>query len=284
MAERSTRRVESSGASLWVETYGTGPPVVWIHGGAGNMDHRSWLPWIMPLAKSYTLVVYDRRGHGRSSNADPDTCRLDVFVEDLEVLRQALQLDRPVLVGHSAGGYIALLHALQYPDAAGALAVIGATATHQSTNGAREIVANRGIFAMLRAFDMLWGTEINEDGVLRNAWETLLPIYFADPEKIPPIPSDMAFSIRVRQAFMRDVSMFDVTRRLTEIRMPVLVCVGAQDWICPVEGAEHLHHSLPRSTLAVFRRSGHFPFIEERQDFLETVERFLMEHHLRREV
>jgi len=55
---------------------------------------------------------------------------------------------------------------------------------------------------------------------------------------------------------------------LHEIAVPTLIIGGREDWIMPpAQGAERLHAALPGSTLAIFEKSGHFPFVEEQEKF-----------------
>ena len=80
-----------------------------LHGW--SLDRRAWAPQI-PLAERHRLVLIDRRGFGRSA-APPD---LAAETLDLLALCERLELDRPILVGMSQGGRIALQFALAYPD------------------------------------------------------------------------------------------------------------------------------------------------------------------------
>lgn len=63
-----------------------------------------------------------------------------------------------------------------------------------------------------------------------------------------------------------------ILSRLGEIVTPTLVIAGRDDWITPpAQGAERIHAGLPNSELVVFEDSGHFPFIEEHDKFVDTV-------------
>ena len=67
----------------------------------------------------------------------------------------------------------------------------------------------------------------------------------------------------------------DYSQRVKEIRIPTLVCGGRLDPQAPVSCSEELAQGLPDAHLIVFERSGHYPFIEERQRFAEILSSFL---------
>ena len=63
---------------------------------------------------------------------------------------------------------------------------------------------------------------------------------------------------------------------LGNVGVPTLILSGRHDWITPVpQGAQRLHDALPNSELIVFEESGHFPFIEESDRFVEVVKNWL---------
>ena len=101
-----------------VETYyerrGSGPPVVFVHGAI--LDHSQWAPQVDALAGEYTTVAYDVRGHGRTGGSARDAYSIELFADDLDALVTALDLDDPVVCGHSTGGCIAQAYAAERTD------------------------------------------------------------------------------------------------------------------------------------------------------------------------
>ena len=88
-------------------------PSSWL--GGPQLGHQYMRP-LDPLGEDYRLVYYDARGSGRTETGDPSQLSFAGAVEDLEALRQALELDRISLLGHSLGGHIAYLYASRYPE------------------------------------------------------------------------------------------------------------------------------------------------------------------------
>src|SRR5204863_7263715 len=100
------------GYRMFVEELGDGFPLVVLHGGPG-MDHTMFRPWLDPLADELRLLYVDERGQGRSERVDPATLSLDVFARDVDLLADALGLERFALLGHSFGAIVATRHATE---------------------------------------------------------------------------------------------------------------------------------------------------------------------------
>lgn len=108
------------GGRLFYTDEGSGPTIVLVHGWA--CDSTDWTWMLAELEGKGRLVAYDRRGHGRSEVAED--CTLARQVEDLVHLIAQLGLDRPVVVGHSAGGVVASALAVERPDLVRGIAVL----------------------------------------------------------------------------------------------------------------------------------------------------------------
>lgn len=112
--------IEAAGVPLAVTEFPhPGKPVVVLLHGIGSRG-QSWWPVIDDLHEHFHLYQIDLRGHGDSGKPESGYT-LDAFVADLVATLQALELDRPRIVGHSLGAIIALLWASEHPTAAAAL-------------------------------------------------------------------------------------------------------------------------------------------------------------------
>jgi pimeloyl-ACP methyl ester carboxylesterase len=104
----------SNGVRIHYQQVGEGPDVVMVHGITGNL--AVWHLNILPqLTDRYRVLTYDLRGHGLSSTP-PTHYTLDDMADDLVRLLDALDLERPVVVGHSYGADIALYLAARNPE------------------------------------------------------------------------------------------------------------------------------------------------------------------------
>jgi len=116
------KSVELRGLSFHYREYGrSGPPVVLLHGVASNS--RIWITTAPHLAENFRVFALDQRGHGASDKPD-DGYDFESVVADLAAFVEALQLDQPVVVGHSWGGNVALQYAATHAGGASGLVMV----------------------------------------------------------------------------------------------------------------------------------------------------------------
>ena len=119
-------RISLGDVSLWFDVSGPSvipqgdttverPVVVAVHGGPG-LDHMTVKSALGPLAGDFQVVYFDLRGHGRSDHSSAEFWNLRTWADDLRRLCDALGLDKPVVLGSSFGGDVALTYAGLFPD------------------------------------------------------------------------------------------------------------------------------------------------------------------------
>lgn len=110
------------GVTLRYIEAGTGdPPLVFVHGWTCSRDF--WPGQLPHFAKKHHVVALDLRGHGESDKPDEDYS-IDGFADDVAWLIGELGLDKPVVIGHSMGGSIALNLARRYPELTSAIVMV----------------------------------------------------------------------------------------------------------------------------------------------------------------
>ncbi len=112
---RGVRRPDAGGRAL-----------VCLHGGPG-IDGSGLRLMFSDLADVADVIVPDQRGHGRSDLSTPDTWDLDTWADDLAAVIDELRLARPIVLGISFGGWVAIRHASRHPQQAGGLIVAAMT-------------------------------------------------------------------------------------------------------------------------------------------------------------
>jgi pimeloyl-ACP methyl ester carboxylesterase len=123
--------IEIDGARIHYLDEGSGPPLVLVHGLGGQM-HNFTHSLLDRLKHNHRVIILDRPGSGYSTRARKASAALGVHAKTIAGLIEKLGLDRPLIVGHSLGGAIALMLALDHPQKIGGLALL-APATHVGT-------------------------------------------------------------------------------------------------------------------------------------------------------
>ncbi|WP_049928222.1 alpha/beta fold hydrolase [Halopiger goleimassiliensis] len=110
--------------TLWYETTGDGPPLVFVHGGW--MNGQAWRPQVEYFADDYQVVTMDVRGHGQTGATDRDRYSIDLFTDDLETLLAHLEIEAPILCGLSLGSMVVQQYLQRHPDGPSGAILAGA--------------------------------------------------------------------------------------------------------------------------------------------------------------
>jgi len=229
-------------ARIWWDQSGAGDPVLLIMGhayGAG-MWHRT----TPELAASYRVIRFDNRGVGRSSDP-PGPYSVPMMADDALAVLDAAGAASAHVYGVSLGGAIALQLALDHPGRVRSL-ILGCTAA--SAGG-----VPRGAL-LARARSLLPAAALN-----RMAWELLYGPGTPASRRAEDqqIVRRTRCSGRGRRGQLAGAAGFDVTGRLTEIRIPTLVLHGAWDRIVPAASARRLADGIAGARLLMFPDAGH---------------------------
>jgi pimeloyl-ACP methyl ester carboxylesterase len=171
--------MEIDGQKLhYVDTGGTGPAMVMIHGLGGTLRNFTYA-LVGKLSGQFRVIAVDRPGSGYSARPDDAPARLGAQADTLAKFIRALGLKRPLLVGHSLGGALSLKIALDHPDCAGALALVAPLTQAQDDvpEPFKGLVINSAVMRKIIAWTLATPMGI------RNAPE-LLKIVFG-PDAVP---------------------------------------------------------------------------------------------------
>lgn len=268
-----------NGLNLVYEDGGQGTAIVTLHGGPGMGSRASDWGAFQPLTDTYRLISFDQRGNGDSEGAEPYSHAQ--FVDDLEALRQHLDLGKIIVLGGSYGGFLALEYALAHPEHLHAVILRDTAANNRFQDVSKERALASGFPMDEEILDRLFSGQIQSDDDFRNSFAMIQPLYNVnyDPAEGARRLAQIPFRYETHNwAFSRNQPTYDLTRRLQEITAPVLVTVGRHDWITPLEASEELAAGLPDNELVVFENSGHSPHLEEQALYLQTVRAFLQRH------
>lgn len=252
---------------------GSGTPLLLISGGPG-FDHQylHWAPVWDRLAEERPIVFFDQPGTGQTYPIGPsDTVTVRDVLEAMRAVQSALGRDRIAILGHSWGGYLAMAFALEYPDATEAVMLVDP--------GAPNPADTEFNFSPLFPDSLARGASPASDP--DGAWKDLrrhFAMSFYSPSMRQVMTRDfprVPMNPRQRTLLLADASAHDLWSRLGDIRAPVLVGTGRFDANVAPRTAWRIHQAIPKSGFFVWERSGHYPMIEEPDEFVAVVSRFL---------
>jgi len=239
------RRFVCRGAQLAVDDTGSGPLVVYAHGGFVSRaveDRMGLFDWGPVLDAGRRLVRYDARGHGRSTGGAVDAeYTYTSLAGDLLCLLDHLGATEPVEAMGASMGCGTVLHAATRAADRFSRLVLLLPPTAWSTR-------------LAYARDNLRSAEmIEHDGA--EAWLTErrrrnAPAIVADVPAFPPTPVEAVLPAVLRGLAQSDLPSHDA---IAALRLPVLILTWADDPGHPVSTAETLHRLLPRVDLHVSR-------------------------------
>jgi len=281
--------VEWDGHRTWFRVVGElasdRDPLLCLHGGPGS-THHYFAPLERLAADGRAVVLYDQLGCGRSDRPVEIEWSLGVFLDELEVLRGELGLDRVHLLGTSWGGMLALEHALSRSGGLSSLVLSSTLASAaewevEATRLRDELPAD--VLAVLEEHARAGTYDTPE---YEQAEAVFNARHFYRGGVTPPELERMRLE-RGGESYCAmwgpnewtltgALRGWDVRPRLHELDLPALVIRGRHDLSTEAIAAT-LVRGLPQAREVVFEESSHTPVLEERERYLEVVGGFLRE-------
>lgn len=271
---------------------GNGPALLLIHGIGDNSS--TWNDVIPMLAQHYTVIAPDLLGHGRSDKPRADYS-VSAFANGMRDLLVVLGINKVTVVGHSLGGGVATQFCYQFPRFVERLVLVAAGGVSREVNPVLRLVTIPVVheaLTLLRVPGVLPAMRAVGHSVAKAPSLPTPPGFprnlspkrmLNDHEDMMRVVGDLA-APTASAAFLRTlravvdwrgqaVTMLD-RAYLTEF-LPVLVVWGDDDSVIPYEHALMLHSAMPHSELSTFVGSGHFPFHDEPERFVQVLTEFL---------
>jgi len=263
-------------------TFTTSDGVGLVHHGEAD-DPLVVLPGGPMQASSYLaglplddVIRLDLRGTGDSEPAE--AYRVDHQVDDVEALRQHLGLDRISLLGHSAGGTLAVLYATQFPQHVKELVLVAPSprvaGIDVTDDDRREIALGRSgepwYAEAIKGFEEIWAGNVTPEAFAKispfwhGRWDDVaraLDDHPRNPEAAREYYAEGAFDPR------------EVREKLGNLDVPTLLVAGEYDVALPPKRAQEFVDLFPRATLVVQPGAGHFPWVDDPEAFAAAVQR-----------
>jgi pimeloyl-ACP methyl ester carboxylesterase len=269
-----TTRVEVGGRDVSVvDTGGDKPPLLFIHGLGGIW--QNWLLNIPAFMDTHRCVAIDLPGFGQSEVPDGEIT-IRGFASVVDEVCDRLEIDDPVVIGNSMGGFVGTELALSFPTRVSKLVLVSAAGLSTEYLAREPLLAGARIFAVLTARTGLRGSPMVKRPRLRRIGLGPIVRY---PERLSvPLATELvkganapafipAFDALMRYSF-RD--------RLEQISVPVLIVWGRNDMLVPVGDAEMFEHLIGDNARAViFEDTGHLAMLERPSRFNELLTGFI---------
>jgi 3-oxoadipate enol-lactonase len=242
------------------------PTIIFIHGFP--LNKWMWENQIEILRENYRVIVYDIRGHG-NTDAGNDNYSIELFVNDLLSLMDALKIKKAILCGFSMGGYIALNAIENYPERFDALLLC-------DTNCAADLPEAKE--KRMKTIEL-----IKEKGLDQYAEESLkklfAPISFSKHIKEIAIVREMIMKTSRQSLYKTLHALAERTETCTnvhKVKVPVLIMVGKEDEITPPDVALVMHEKIKGSIIHIIDHAGHLSNMENPKEFNNQISGFLL--------
>jgi len=241
------------------------PVIIFIHGFPLNKS--MWENQEKALKDNYRVITYDIRGHGNSELGAIDFS-IDLFVKDLLCFMDALKIEKTIICGLSMGGYIALNAIENHPERFSALILSDTNCTADTYAGKEK---------RMNAIK-----SIKENGVEELA-NYLIPNLFAaesfnrDLKEIQDV-REMIVKTSTQSLYNSLHALAErkeTCGKLSEIKVPVLIIVGTEDVITPLDAARFMQSKIKGSLLRIIEHAGHLSNLENPYEFNSQLKKFV---------
>jgi len=241
----------ATGARLFYRAWGTGRPVVFVHGWA--VSSEVWQYQMAALSQHAHCAAYDKRGHGRSSDPGRDYV-YDALASDLATVLERLDLHNVVLVGHSMGP----------------AEIVRYLTHHGSARVSKLVFISPALPFMMKTADNPGGIDASMFEARRRQWLQDMPQFLAANARMFVLPETSAETVAWiarlgQQASLKAlidlnhaITETDFRKEVAQIELPTLIIHGAQDKSAPLElTSKRLVTMIGNSQLKVYDGAPH---------------------------
>lgn len=258
-------KISIGDCSLYYEEHGSGDPLLLVPGLGGV--GAAFFKQIPELSKHYRVIVHDHRGCGQS---DQPVMKYSVeqMTHDVLHLMDKLKIERAHLLGHSTGGAIGQIIAIEQPQRLKKL-VLSSTWTHCDGFFTRIFEARHALLKHAGPMAYMRGTT----AVLYPAWWVAQNDRMLAEQEKQQVASFQPAEVVLSR--IEAIMAFDRREQLSRIRTPTLVSVAADDNVTPAYFSEALAKAIPGAKLKVFSRGGHLLYHVIDREYTQAMLEFL---------
>ena len=267
----------SDGTRIWIEIEGKGSPLLLIQGGPMH-DHRYFHSQMSALASEHTLIYTNFRGRYMSDASDTEKYNVLQDLEDLEDIRKQLGIEQWDVLGHSFGGFMAMMYATIYPKSVKSAIIVSMPFGFTNQENEENTIALMELFKdvvtqedNIKALIKLNFHTIPPDDTIKYVLQTLYSYGYY--EKFLLLSANyLTNSEQALEEYLGEVC----GENFPPLPMPLLAITSKQDAVGFWEKtAQYFKEKQPNAKVCIFENSSHFPWIEENEKFSELVKDFL---------
>lgn len=268
--------VEFDGVNVHYAEAGDGPALLLVHGVAGS--HAIWWDNILPLAEAgFRVLALDLPGHGDSDKPRSISYDPNAGAELLGRFLTAMDVEKAVVVGNSAGGMMAALFALDQPHRVERLVLVAAGGIGRDVTWFLRM-ASLPLLGGLAYQPRLSAIGGMDRRVLFHRPPPFADEFLSELRRVQALPGSRQAALRsirsgVNLGGLRKERL--ILDRLPWLEAPVLTVWGENDRVLPVEHASAVRAVLPSSRVVIYPECGHWPQMERAAEFNRLVIRFV---------
>jgi pimeloyl-ACP methyl ester carboxylesterase/DNA-binding SARP family transcriptional activator len=259
------------GVNIAYQSTGDGPDLIVVPGFINHLD-AWWSPWGARVAERLRsfchLILFDKRGMGLSDR--PPRVGITQWLEDIELVLDAVGSERAVVLGVSAGGTAATLFTAQHPERVRSLVLYGSRSRYLRGADYPFGLPPDRLESLLARVEARWGDgSLFEHSCPSAAGDAALRAEYERYERLAASPA-------AGTAYLRAVLEMDVRDVLPRITVPTLVVHATGDRTDPVEEARYMARRLPRATMVELASDDHLIWMSDaRDELVDVIEDFV---------
>ncbi|HUY27176.1 MAG TPA: alpha/beta hydrolase [Candidatus Binataceae bacterium] len=251
------------------------PTLLLLHGGPGA-DHSYFKPGYSHLSELAQVIYLDHRSAGRSDRTGPDRWTLDRWGDDVRAFCDALEIERPIVMGVSFGGMVAMAYATRHPDHPAKL-VLCSTAARVDLARVAAVFERRGGRAAAEAALRFFRDPCAKNGA--DYFRLCMPLYSYLPDpNLAEMFARTVPNLELSAHYLRAIeTSFNFLPDLLRIKCPTLVMAGEEDPVTPLADSEDIAAALPRELVRLerFAKAGHGIATDSPERFFKVLREFI---------
>ena len=254
-------------------------PYIFILPGGPGANHSQYEDYGC-LSTHGNVVFYDPRGCGQSSKDDSMNYTMDNYIEDVEIIRQLLNLKKIIILGKSCGAMAAVGFVIRYPSRVSQLILAAGAASFKFLETAKANVLAHGSVEQQAVCETLWQGSFGSHEEVDHYFKVMASLYSYKAkvglsfslQSIPPYPFSYEWLNRGFGDFLRE---FNFEEQLSLIQSHTLILVGEEDWITDKSHSQLMAEKIPNSQLIIFPKASHKMEVDVPELYFNAIKQFI---------